>query len=63
MVNYLTQEEKLLAAEEEKYLEEEDDVDFPPADIIAYNEQRSCSDLVSFNREVVIPGFSLLGDR
>jgi len=30
MVNYLSQEEKLLAAEEEKYLEEEDDVDFPP---------------------------------
>ena len=30
MVNYLTQEEKLLAAEEEKYLQEEDDVDFPP---------------------------------
>ncbi|MFM6408470.1 MAG: DUF262 domain-containing protein, partial [Microcystis sp.] len=60
MVNYLTQEEKLLAAEEEKYLEEEDDVDFPPIDIIAYNEQRSCSDLVRMYQKkqlVIDPDF------
>lgn len=60
MVNYLTQEEKLLAAEEEKYLEEEDDVDFPPVDIIAYNEQRSCSDLVRMYQKkqlVIDPDF------
>jgi uncharacterized protein with ParB-like and HNH nuclease domain len=60
MVNYLSQEEKLLAAEEEKYLEEEDDVDFPPVDIIAYNEQRSCSDLVRMYQKkqlVIDPDF------
>jgi hypothetical protein len=60
MVNYLSQEEKLLAAEEEKYLEEEDDVDFPPVDIIAYNEQRSCSNLVRMYQKkqlVIDPDF------
>lgn len=60
MVNLLSNEEKLLAAEEEKYLEEEDDVDFPPSDIIAYNEQRSCSDLVRMYQKkqlVIDPDF------
>ena len=41
----LTPEEELLKLEEEKSFED-DSTDVPPSDIVAFNELRSCSDLV-----------------
>lgn len=51
MTSILIDEENLIEEEERKYLEEEDYANFPPSDIIAYNEQRSCADLVRMSEK------------